>query len=151
MGIRQTAAAAATALMLAAAPSVAHAANISISFNGLAAKAEAIPVVTYGEPTNADVVGGALVAGKVAVPWAIFRMAVDTTSPALHQALTQGVHIQTATLVTRNSASQGGVVSYTLHDVVITSIKAVAGSNPPQEDVRITYATKTSGVPAITR
>ena len=29
--------------------------------------------VSGDDPTNADVVGGALVAGKVAVPWAIFR------------------------------------------------------------------------------
>ena len=29
--------------------------------------------VDGGDPTNADVVGGALVAGKVNVPWAIFR------------------------------------------------------------------------------
>src|ERR1700761_9764256 len=29
--------------------------------------------VSGEDPTNADVVGGALTAGKVAVPWAIFR------------------------------------------------------------------------------
>ena len=29
--------------------------------------------VAFDEPTNADVVGGALTAGKVAVPWAVFR------------------------------------------------------------------------------
>src|SRR6202046_4190881 len=33
------------------------------------------PVVSVSgeDPTNADVVGGALTAGKVAVPWAVFR------------------------------------------------------------------------------
>ena len=31
--------------------------------------------VSGEDPTNADVVGGALTAGKVAVPWAIFRQA----------------------------------------------------------------------------
>src|ERR1700749_1448782 len=34
--------------------------------------------VSGEDPTNADVVGGALTAGKVAVPWAIFRQ----TEPA---------------------------------------------------------------------
>ncbi len=29
--------------------------------------------VSGDDPTNADVVGGALVAGKPAVPWAVFR------------------------------------------------------------------------------
>ena len=29
--------------------------------------------VSGEDPTNADVVGGALTAGKVAVPWAVFR------------------------------------------------------------------------------
>jgi hypothetical protein len=37
--------------------------------------------VDGGEPTNADVVGGALTAGKVAVPWSIFRQ---------HEALAPG-------------------------------------------------------------
>ena len=39
--------------------------------------------VSGEEPTNADVVGGALTAGKVAVPWSIFRQ--TETSPAKDQ------------------------------------------------------------------
>ena len=39
--------------------------------------------VSGEDPTNADVVGGALTAGKVAVPWAIFRQ--HETSPAKDQ------------------------------------------------------------------
>ncbi len=34
--------------------------------------------VSGEEPTNADVVGGALTAGKVAVPWSVFRQATAT-------------------------------------------------------------------------
>src|ERR1700759_5500718 len=37
--------------------------------------------VSGEDPTNADVVGGALTAGKVAVPWAIFR---QTTASGGH-------------------------------------------------------------------
>jgi hypothetical protein len=36
--------------------------------------------VAVGDPTNADVVGGALTAGKPAVPWAIFEQSRDTES-----------------------------------------------------------------------
>ena len=36
------------------------------------------------DPTNADVVGGALVAGKPAVPWAIFRQRETNASPPPH-------------------------------------------------------------------
>jgi hypothetical protein len=37
--------------------------------------------VSGEDPTNADVVGGALVAGKPAVPWAIFRQRETNSSP----------------------------------------------------------------------
>src|SRR6478672_6273738 len=33
--------------------------------------------VAGGDPTNADVVGGALVAGKPAVPWAVFQQETE--------------------------------------------------------------------------
>ena len=41
--------------------------------NDLAAGIDPGQSVNAEEPTNADVVGGALTAGKVAVPWAVFR------------------------------------------------------------------------------
>jgi hypothetical protein len=40
--------------------------------------------VSGEDPTNADVVGGALVAGKPAVPWAIFRQRETNDSPPPH-------------------------------------------------------------------
>ena len=40
--------------------------------------------VSGEDPTNADVVGGALVAGKPAVPWAIFRQRETNASPPPH-------------------------------------------------------------------
>lgn len=46
--------------------------------NDLTAGINPVDPVSLEDPTNADVVGGALVAGKVAVPWAIFRQRETT-------------------------------------------------------------------------
>jgi hypothetical protein len=45
------------------------------------------PTLSVGgdEPTNADVVGGALTAGKIAVPWAVFRQTEAAPPPAKDQ------------------------------------------------------------------
>ena len=40
--------------------------------------------VSGEDPTNADVVGGALTAGKPAVPWAVFRQQETNGSPPPH-------------------------------------------------------------------
>jgi hypothetical protein len=56
------------------------------------------------DPTNADVVGGALTAGKVAVPWAIFRQteAAGNKDQVFSRSFAQGVW------TTRGSGTVGG-------------------------------------------
>jgi hypothetical protein len=56
------------------------------------------------EPTNADVVGGALTAGKVAVPWAIFRQ--QEASPAKDQVFSRS--FAQGAWTTRGSGTVGG-------------------------------------------
>src|SRR6201986_2401093 len=60
--------------------------------------------VSGEDPTNADVVGGALVAGKVAVPWAIFRQqeAAGSRDQVFSRSFAGGVW------TTRGSGTVGG-------------------------------------------
>jgi hypothetical protein len=60
--------------------------------------------VSVGDPTNADVVGGALTAGKVAVPWAIFQQ--TEASPAKDQVFSRSFAVGAWT--TRGSGTVGG-------------------------------------------
>jgi hypothetical protein len=59
--------------------------------------------VSGEDPTNADVVGGALTAGKVAVPWAIFR---QTETPAKDQVFSRS--FAAGAWTTRGSGTVGG-------------------------------------------
>jgi len=59
--------------------------------------------VDGGEPTNADVVGGALTAGKPAVPWATFRQA---TTPGKDQIFARS--FAGGTWTTRGNGTVGG-------------------------------------------
>jgi hypothetical protein len=60
--------------------------------------------VSGEDPTNADVVGGALTAGKVAVPWAIFRQ--TEASPAKDQVFSRS--FAAGAWTTRGSGTVGG-------------------------------------------
>jgi hypothetical protein len=62
--------------------------------------------VNGDDPTNADVVGGALVAGKPAVPWSIFRQQEDGTSQP-HDQIFSGSFAGGAWL-TRGNGTVGG-------------------------------------------
>jgi hypothetical protein len=65
------------------------------------------PALSVGgeDPTNADVVGGALTAGKVAVPWAIFRQ-TETAPPATDQVFSRS--FAAGAWTTRGSGTVGG-------------------------------------------
>jgi hypothetical protein len=58
--------------------------------------------VSGDSPTNADVVGGALTAGKVAVPWAIFRQKTSGTDQVFVRSFAGGAW------TTRGSGTVGG-------------------------------------------
>jgi hypothetical protein len=67
--------------------------------------------VDGGEPTNADVVGGALVAGKPAVPWSIFRQ--QETGNALPQDQVFSRSFAAGKWTTRGVGTVGGRASST--------------------------------------
>jgi hypothetical protein len=58
--------------------------------------------VSGEDPTNADVVGGALVAGKVNVPWSIFRQHTSTKDQIFSRSFASGAW------TTRGSGTVGG-------------------------------------------
>src|SRR5437588_12876960 len=58
--------------------------------------------VDGGEPANADVVGGALVAGKPGVPWAIFRQATTGADQVFGRSFAGGAW------TTRGTGTVGG-------------------------------------------
>jgi hypothetical protein len=60
--------------------------------------------VSGEDPTNADVVGGALTAGKVAVPWAVFRQ--QESSPAKDQVFSRS--FAAGAWTTRGAGTVGG-------------------------------------------
>jgi hypothetical protein len=61
--------------------------------------------VNGGEPTNADVVGGALTAGKVAVPWSIFRQGTSGHDQIFSRSFAGGAW------TTRGNGTVGGLSS----------------------------------------
>jgi hypothetical protein len=61
--------------------------------------------VDGGEPTNADVVGGALTAGKVAVPWSVFRQATSGADQIFSRSFAGGAW------TTRGNGTVGGASS----------------------------------------
>jgi hypothetical protein len=62
--------------------------------------------VSGEDPTNADVVGGALVAGKPAVPWSVFRQQEDGTSQAHDQIFSRS--FANGAWLTRGNGTVGG-------------------------------------------
>ena len=66
--------------------------------------------VSGEEPTNADVVGGSLVAGKRAVPWAIFRQQETNAAPPPHDQIFSRSFAAGA-WTTRGIGTVGGVSS----------------------------------------
>ncbi len=62
--------------------------------------------VSGEDPTNADVVGGALTAGKPAVPWAIFRQQQTTGAPPADQVFARS--FAGGKWTTRGSGTVGG-------------------------------------------
>ena len=62
--------------------------------------------VSGEDPTNADVVGGALVAGKPAVPWSVFRQQEDGTSQPHDQIFSRS--FAAGAWLTRGNGTVGG-------------------------------------------
>jgi hypothetical protein len=66
--------------------------------------------VNGGEPTNSDVVGGALTAGKPAVPWSVFRQQETNGTPPPHDQIFSRSFAAGA-WTTRGAGTVGGISS----------------------------------------
>ncbi len=138
---------AAMALIVAAVPAAARAAaDYFLQIDGVPGESQdasykgsiEVSSFSFGASNQSSAAGGA---GRTSHSDLTITKSVDQASPLLFKAAATGKHYAVVTLAVRKAGGGGkAYLTYVMHDVMISGVKATANGDKPTESVTFNYA-----------